>query len=322
MSQLLSKDEVDALLKGVADGGIGTTPEAGTPAKVVALDLTNRERSVRGRWPGLEVVLDRLARTLRTSLGTLLGRAPTVNVEGVELLRFAAVRERLPKPTVLQVFRMTPLRGQGFLAPSPGLVGLVLEVFLGGHAGRRTPLAERELSAIETRVLERLARRVLHDLGDAWRAVSAVGFDLVRTEQNPARVTIVSPQELVLEIDVAITPEGGESATLALCVPNASLDPVRAALESAPGSERTPPATVWGERLRALLDDTDVEVSAELGRARLRMNEMLALRTGDLLTLGTGRDGPVLVRVEGRPLFIGAPGVAGSSNAVRITSRL
>jgi flagellar motor switch protein FliM len=322
VSQLLSKDEVDALLKGVADGGLGASPGAGTPEKVVALDLTNRERSVRGRWPGLELVLDRLGRALRTSLGTLLGRAPAVTVAGVELLRFAAVRERLPKPTVLQVFRMTPLRGQGFLAPSPGLAGLVLEVFLGGNAGRRTPLAERELSAIETRVLERLGRRVLHDLGEAWRAVSAVTFDLVRTEQNPALVTIAPPQELVLEIDVAITPEGGEPATLAICVPNASLDPVRAALEALPGSERIAPATVWSERLRALLDDTDLEVSAELGNARLRVSEMLALRAGDLLTLGTGREGPVLVRVEGRPLFHGAPGVAGSSNAVRITGRL
>jgi flagellar motor switch protein FliM len=87
-----------------------------------------------------------------------------------------------------------------------------------------------------------------------------------------------------------------------------------------PGTEREAPATAWSERLRALLDDTDLEVAAELGRARLRVREVLALARGDVITLGAGREGPVVVRVEGRALFLGAPGVAGSSNAVRITS--
>jgi len=40
-----------------------------------------------------------------------------------------------------------------------------------------------------------------------------------------------------------------------------------------------------------------------------------------VLPLRTGREGPVLVRVEGRPRFLAAPGVQGGSNAVRVTAR-
>ena len=64
-----------------------------------------------------------------------------------------------------------------------------------------------------------------------------------------------------------------------------------------------------------------VEVAVELGTARMALSRLLELRTGDLLSLATGRDGPIVVRVAGAPHFAGAPGVQGGNNAGRITGR-
>jgi flagellar motor switch protein FliM len=322
VTPLLSKAEVDALLTDVGRLGGSAGDAAAALRRVVAVDLIGRERSVRGRWPGLELVADRLLRRLQTTFGALLGHGPGVAIAGLELVRFRDVREHIAHPVTLQLFRMPPLRGLGLLGMSRALAGLVLEVSLGGRAGRCTPVADREPSAIEVRVLERLGRRILHDLGEAWRPVAAVEFSLLRSEQNPLLAAIAGPQDLVLRLDLTIAPGVGEPAALTLCVPNAALDPVRHALETVPGTDREAPATAWSDRLRALLDDTDLEVTAELGRARLCVREVLALRAGDVITLGAGREGPVVVRVEGRALFLGAPGVAGSSNAVRITNAL
>jgi flagellar motor switch protein FliM len=74
--------------------------------------------------------------------------------------------------------------------------------------------------------------------------------------------------------------------------------------------------------MRALLAGAELEVAAELGTRRMRVRDVLALAPGDVIPLGTGRDGPVLVRVEGRARFVGAPGMSGGSNAVRVTGRL
>lgn len=320
MTPLLSKAEVDALLKDVElVEGTARTVAAGRPS-VVAVDLVARERSVRGRWPGLELVADRFVSRLRTTFGALLGRVPAVAVDAVELVRFREVREHVPRPATLQLFRMPPLRGLGLVGLSRALAGLALEVSLGGRAERCTPSTDRELTAIDVRVLERLGRRILHDLGEAWRPVAALEFSLLRSEQNPLLAAIAAAQDVVLRLELTVTHDGGERAALTVCIPNAALDPVRHVLETVPGSGGEAPSTAWNDRMRALLDDTDVEVTAELGRARLRVREVLALRAGDVVPLGAGREGPVVVRVEGRPLFLGAPGVAGSSNAVRITS--
>jgi flagellar motor switch protein FliM len=323
MSQILSPEEVNALLKGVAEGEIGAEGGAPSPPRGVrVLDLTSQERSLRGRLPGLELVLDRFIRGLRPSLGAFFGRIPTVTVSGLELIKFARVSERLTQPVSLQVFRMPPLRGHGMVVLRGPLVGTLLQVFFGGNLARTAPVAEREFSSIEQRALERFGARVLADLREAWRPIATLELNLVRSETNPAFAPIAAAQDLVVQLDIQIAAEGAEEGTLSLCIPNAALDPLRPRLQATPGEESEPPPALWAERMRALLAGAELEVAAELGTRRMRVRDVLALAPGDVIPLGTGRDGPVLVRVEGRARFVGAPGMSGGSNAVRVTGRL
>jgi flagellar motor switch protein FliM len=321
MSDILSQDEVNALLKGLADGAIPAAGAEGARGGVRALDLTSQERSLRGRLPGLELVVDRFVRQLRLSLGTFFGQLPAVSVQGLDLLRFAGVLGRLLQPTCLQLFRLQPLRGQGMLVVAPPLVGALLEVYFGGTPGRAAAaVPARELSPLELRVLERLGTRVLQDFRTAWTPVADLECGFVRSETTPRFATIAAPEDLLLVLEVGVAVEGGAEGSLTLCLPNAALDPVRPRL-LAPG-EREPEDAAWTARLSAALAGTDVEVSAELGTQRLPVRAVLALRAGDVVPLGTGREGPVVVRVAGRPRFLGAPGVAGGRNAVRVTARL
>jgi len=320
MSRILTQEEVNALLRGVADGEI----EAGAarpPAAVRPLDLTSQERDVRGRLPGLEIVVERFVRALRGSLGTVVGRPTTVALRRLQLVKFGGVLDEIEQPVSLQVFRMTPLRGQGLVVLRGPLAATALELFLGGSPARQTALAAREFTTIEQRVLGRFCGRVLQDLAEAWKPLVAVETRITGAETDPRFATIAARDELVLELDVQVQVEGGEDGTLHLYVPDAALGPVRARLH-ATGAERDAPDGTWADRLRAVLGSVGLEVSAELGTRRLTLRQVLELGTGDVIPLATGREGPILVRVEGRPRFLGAPGVAGSANAVRVTARL
>jgi flagellar motor switch protein FliM len=321
VSRILSEEEVDALLRGVAEGAL-STGGAHRARGVQTLDLTSQERNLRGRLPGLELVVDRFVRGLRASLGTLLGRLPDLHLNGLELLRFARVTAGLPHPVALQLFRMAPLRGQGLLVVSPPLASLLLQVFFGGAPGRKAPPAARDFSAIEQRVLERLGTRVLHDLRDAFRPLATVDFGGLRCETNPLFAAIAAPQDLVVLLDLSVELEGAEGARLALCIPNAALDPLRHRLQAGVSGEGETPGAGFGDRLRATLAAVELELAAELGTHRMRLRDVLGLRAGDVIPLRTGREGPVLVRVEGRARFLAAPGMQGSSNAVRITARV
>ena len=322
MSQILSQDEVDALLKGVADGSVETGTASGRKTGVQTFDLTCQERSVRGQWPGLEGILERFVGRVRTSLGAFLGAIPRVGVTGVEVVRLARVIGALPQPVSLQIFRMPPLRGQGMVVVRPELAAMIFEVFLGGNARRAKALAAREFTVIEQRVLGKLAGRVLQDLREAWRPLSPVEFAPVRSEQNPLFARIAPAEDAALMIELQVLAEGATEAQFGVCIPRAALDPILERLQSHPRDDSDTPIPAWRDRLLELIGDVELEVTVELGGRRMRLSEVLALRAGDLLQLSTGRDGPAVVRIEGCRRFLGAPGVVGGSNAVRIRERV
>ena len=324
MSNILSQDEVDALLKGVSDGAVATDGPAGDAGRagVQTLDLTSQERNLRGRVPGLELIVDRFTKSLRALMGTFLGTLPNVAVGALELRKFSGFMQKLEPPTTMELFRMAPLRGQGMLVASPGLVATLLQIAFGGRPHRKVAISGRELSPIELRVVERLAHRVLADFSEAWRPVAAVDFAFQRSEVNPRFAAIAAAQDLALVLEMRIELEGVDDAAVSLCVPNAALDPIRRQLQATIGVEAEAPGESWGDRWREVIGAAEIDVKVELGTTAMPLGGVLALKVGDLVSLDTGRDGPVVVRVEGRPRFLGAPGISGGRHAVRVTARL
>jgi flagellar motor switch protein FliM len=323
MSNILSQDEVDALLKGVNEGAVPTDAAGGGGRSgVQTLDLTSQERNLRGRVPGLELMMDRFTKGLRASLGTFFGTLPNVAVAAMELRKFGGFMQRVQPPASMQLFRMAPLRGQGMLVASPGLVATLLQISFGGRPQRRIAIEGREISAIEVRVIERLATRVLQDFSEAWRPVAAVDFAFQRSESNPRFAAIAAAQDLTFVIDMTIEIEGVDEAGVSLCIPNAALDPIRRQLQVSLGADTDAPGESWGDRWREMISAAELDVLAELGTTRMALGAVLALKVGDVVPLGTGRDGPILVRVEGRPRFLGAPGISGGHHAVRVTGRI
>ena len=88
MAQVLSQDEVDALLNAVNDesessngmdggggGEFGETPES--DANIQPYDLTNQDRVIRGRMPILEIIYERFIRQFRVSLSNSLRKIST-----------------------------------------------------------------------------------------------------------------------------------------------------------------------------------------------------------------------------------------------------
>ncbi len=75
MQDLLSQDEIDALLHGVDDGDVETDEDTSEDG-VRSYDLASQDRIVRGRMPTLEMINERFARYTRISLFNLLHVGP------------------------------------------------------------------------------------------------------------------------------------------------------------------------------------------------------------------------------------------------------
>ena len=103
-NDVLSQDEIDALLHGVDSGAVPIEPHA-TPGEARSYDFANQVRIVRGRMPTLEMINERFARLFRTSLFNMLRRTPEVAVAPVKMLKFSEYVHTLHVPTSLNLVR-------------------------------------------------------------------------------------------------------------------------------------------------------------------------------------------------------------------------
>ena len=78
--QILSQDEVDALLQGITGESPPSEPAPAAPGSVREIDLASQERLVRSRMPALEIVNERFARNIRGALAKLILKTPEVAI--------------------------------------------------------------------------------------------------------------------------------------------------------------------------------------------------------------------------------------------------
>ncbi|MBX9838257.1 MAG: hypothetical protein K2X69_08045, partial [Silvanigrellaceae bacterium] len=90
MDQVLSQNEVDALLNAVSDGRV-EGPEGGgkvDASGIVHYDLANQDRIIRGRMPTLDIIHDRFIRLFRISLSAALRKVANIGVNSSGPIKF------------------------------------------------------------------------------------------------------------------------------------------------------------------------------------------------------------------------------------------
>src|SRR5690554_1271049 len=196
VQDLLSQDEIDALLHGV-DEGIIDSEQDSEPGGVRSYDLTSQDRIVRGRMPTLEMINERFARYTRISLFNLLRRNADVSTGGVQIMKFGEYIHTLYVPTSLNLCKVRPLRGTSLFVLDAKLVFKLVDNFFGGE-GRHAKIEGREFTPTENRIVQMVLNQVFTDMQEAWQAVIKINFEYLNSEVNPAMANIVSPSEVVV----------------------------------------------------------------------------------------------------------------------------
>ncbi|PAU87789.1 flagellar motor switch protein FliM [Pseudomonas jilinensis] len=280
VQDLLSQDEIDALLHGVDDGAIDTDDDA-DPGSVKSYDLTSQDRIVRGRMPTLEMINERFARYTRISMFNLLRRSADVAVGGVQVMKFGEYVHSLYVPTSLNLVKMKPLRGTALFILDAKLVFKLVDNFFGGD-GRHAKIEGREFTPTELRVVRMVLDQAFIDLKEAWQAVQEVNFEYVNSEVNPALANIVSPSEVVVVSTFHIELDGG-GGDLHVTFPYSMIEPLREVLDSGVQSDVDEHDERWVRALREEITGVKVPLSATVVRRQLKVRDLLSMQVGDVI---------------------------------------
>lgn len=315
-TELLSQDEIDALLDGVDKGEVDTQEDDARSGNVESFDFTSQDRIVRGRLPTLEMINERFSRHYRISLFSMLRRSAGLTTKGVQMLKFSDYMQTLHMPTSLNLIKIKPMRGTALIVFEPRLVFSVVDNFFGGNGRFPAKIEDREFTPTELRVIQMMLQRAFTDMQEAWQPVLPLEFEFINHEVNPQFANIVSPSEHVVVSKFAIELEGG-SGELHITIPYSMIEPIRDQLDAGIQSDRMERDERWTVSLREQIQDAQVELSSILTSAQIPLRRLSTLKAGDILPIEMPKS--IDLCVEEVPVFRGRVGVHEGHNAVKIT---
>ncbi len=313
-TDILSQDEVDALLGGVDDGAIDTAAEE-DDGTARPFDFNNQERIIRGRLPTLEMINERLARYLRVSFFNMLRKTPEISVNGIQMIKFSEYIHTLFVPTSLSLMKMQPLRGTGMIMCNPKLVFVLVDNYFGGDGSIHAKIEGREFTNTELRVIEKVVHMIFDDLVKAWAPVMTVDFEMQNHEVNPHMANIVSPTEVIVVSSFHLELEGG-GGEMHIVYPYSMVEPIRTILDAGVQSDRGDVDERWGVLLREELMHAKIEIAAQFMEKNMKLADLLNFQAGDVIPIDMPEQ--VMVTARDMPILWGQYGEHGGNAAVKV----
>ena len=321
---ILSQDEVNALLRGIVEGDIETQkPDAPEEPgkKTREYNLASQERVIRGRMPTLEIVNERFARFFQVTLSSTLRKTVEFSPVSTEMIKFGEFIKKVALPSNINILRLEPMKRNFLLIIDARMVYLLVDHLFGGVGRGHVKVEGRDFSPIENRITRNILNQAIGDFEKAWAPVHHIGITYIRSEINPQFSAIVSPTEMVISLTYRLDIDG-QGRPVYICIPYSTIEPIKEKLYTGFQSDQFEVDHRWILRLRQRLDSVPVRVVAELGTAQARLSDVLTWKPGDILHLDQYVDDPISLSVEKAVRFKGRPGVYRSSRAVRIDERV
>ncbi|WJG10614.1 flagellar motor switch protein FliM [Aliiglaciecola sp. LCG003] len=319
MSDLLSQDEIDALLHGVDDVEEDDGEALESEGSTLDYDFSSQDRIVRGRMPTLEIVNERFARHMRISLFNMMRRSAEVSINGIQMIKFGEYIHTLFVPTSLNMVRFRPLKGTGLITMEARLVFILVDNFFGGDGRYHAKIEGREFTPTERRITQMLLKLIFEDYKEAWAPVMDVSFEYLDSEVNPAMANIVSPTEVVVISSFHIELDGG-GGDFHVSLPYSMLEPIRELLDAGVQSDKEDTDLRWSKALRDEILDVNVAISTHMMDLEVTLKDIMEFKKGDIIPIEMPDH--ITVLIEELPTFRAKLGRSRDNMALKITEKI
>ena len=326
MAEILSQEEIDALLEVVEDEEVSPeelekTPDLLEQRQITLYDFKRPNRVSKEQLRSIRAIHDKMARNLASDISSLMRSIVEIQLHSVDQMTYGEFLMSLPSPTSFNVFSFKPLDGKGVIELNPSIVFPMIDRLLGGPG---MPFdANREFTDIELNLLDQILRVITQNMKEVWSPIMEVYPIVEAKESSPNVVQIVAQNEIVIMVVMEII-IGQTSGMMNICYPVISIESLLPKLASRDLmlSETSSSRKSRNKELRALLRGARIELEAVLGYAKLNMKEILELEVGDIIKLNRPADDTVVVKVDGREKFIADFGVRRYRRCIKIKEKL
>jgi len=324
MADILSQEEIDALLEAVDDDGAAEVLEDASAVldqrQITLYDFKRPNRVSKEQLRAFRGIHDKMARSLASQISSIMRSIVEIQLHSVDQMTYGEFPMSLPSPTSFNVFSMKPLDGSGILEINPSIAFPMVDRLLGGKGDPDE--ANREFTDIELNLMDTILRIIMGTLKEVWAPVIDMYPAIETKESSPNVVQIVAQNEIVVMVVMELV-IGHSSGMMNICYPVISLESI---LNKLAGRDfllsETSAKKSRNRELKALMGGARVHLNAFLGSAELSLRELLALEKGDIVRLDRPADDKAIINTDGKDRFIGKIGLKRFRKSVEVTEIL
>ncbi len=319
MADVLSQNEIDALLKQLSSGELDVdTIEDTQTAKVKEYDFSRPAKFSKEHLRTLEIIFEHFGRLLSSNLPAYLRKNVQVEVMNSEAVTYSEFSNALSNPVLLAIVNMSPLSGNIILELATNIGYTIIDRLLGGSG---EPLEKvRDFSEIELSILERIFNVIIDLLREPWVNVVEIDPYLERIETNSQFAQIISPTEMIAIVTININ-IGGVEGLMNVCLPFLTLEDIMDKLNTKYwfSTMQDRDEQSYADVIETAINKAQIPISAELGRSTITVWDFVNLQIGDVIKLNTNVEDELDIYVGNIVKFKALPGSASEKYAVKIT---
>ena len=319
MSEVLSQNEIDNLLKALSSGELDVDEMKNTEEKQVKnYDFARPSKFAKEHLRTLEIIFENYGRLLATNLPAYLRKSVTVDVVNSEVVIYSEFSNALSNPVLLGVVGMNPLNGTVIMEMASNLGFAIVDRLLGGQGNALEK--EREFSEIELTIIDRILSICVNLMEEPWENVVKVQPRLERIETNSQFAQIISPTETIAIVTMNLK-IGDVEGLMNVCLPFTTLEPVMDKLNTKywfANMQEKGGATFEAE-IERMISRSEVPLKAVLGKSKISVADFVTLQYGDIIRLNRKVEQELDVYVGNIKKFKALPGYFEDKYAVRVT---
>ncbi len=273
------------------------------------------------RMPMLDVVFDRAARQMTTSLRHLTNDNAEVALDDISALRFGEFIQSVPSPSIIGVLRVDALSNYCLIAVDGPLVFSIVDLLLGGKRGGTVLNVEnRDFTQIEIGLIEKVLLLLVEDLAAAFSPVTELSFVLERIETTPRFAAIAQDASVCAhaKFRIDVDDRGGRAAVL---FPHATLEPVQKILRREFISEACAGEDAWRDALLSGVSASRVDLKAVIAEKEMTVAALAKLKKGHTIEFGAASGETAEIRAGSLALARGRVGKQGDTIALQLAGQ-
>lgn len=348
---ILSQEEIDALLQSVDESSEGEAPQIETQettntkspqkktksrkqsrdddsseystdfeeSEVKTLNFSYQERIVKGKLPVLDRIYDRAVRSFTADIYQLTAKDFEITQDQLSIIKHREFMASLPNPSLMSIYKFKPLRGKGIILFDSTFVYDLVDYYFGGSTQFLAQKDRVDFTATELRVMDAVSKKLVANLALAWKPIIQLDITKFNDETNPLLVNIAEPDEMLIVVRFSLN-FGKEVGNFYFILPYSMVEPIKEQLElgaSRPEDEIDPN---WVKSLKEELLEVELVISSAMAEVNSNLGTVMSWQVGDFIPMDMKEI--VTLDVEGTPGYTATLGTANEKRALKIIKNI